>query len=159
MNVSNEEKTQLFGKFKNKKTRMCNNLFNPLGCPYGSECHYAHSREELIVTECAYGDDCIFMCDYNNSNKVCYFIHPKENMDEYYTRVTTVPKEELIEDFKEPIKLNIKDKCVSCSENDVENIIKNGDSNNWNIDCKHVFMLVHKLMERGDKEINLKISY
>jgi len=147
-------------KFKNKKTRMCNNLFSSSGCVYGSDCHYAHSRDELVVTDCAYGCDCIYIKagDVNNNfEKICYFIHPTETLDSYYERITTTNLDPVV--YEPPVSIDLSNSIVSCKEEEVCKIISDNDTTNWNIKVTNAFLLMHKLLERGDTEINFKITY
>ena len=78
-----------------KKTLMCNSIMNGKVCKYGNRCNFAHSINELNVTPCFYGYNCRNIYTdfsyndkkYNNrNNKVCYHIHPHEDIFAYYDR-------------------------------------------------------------------------
>ena len=62
------------------KTRMCNSVLNKQQCRHGVNCRFAHNRNELVISNCFFKDD----CKYFNT---CVHKHPKETTDSYYTRV------------------------------------------------------------------------
>lgn len=60
-------------------------------CPRGTNCKYAHDVDELIVRDCIYNDNCIYITKlgafYENVNKrVCKYKHPGETDKNFYTR-------------------------------------------------------------------------
>ncbi len=62
-----------------KKTKMCNKPnCNKIGC------NYAHSKSELQVRKCLFGNECIYK---NSSNKMCKYLHPDETMEMYNKRL------------------------------------------------------------------------
>lgn len=79
----------------NHKTRMCQNIIRLGTCQFGTNCHYAHTYEELRIMDCAYGCSCIFVkyedgnCinDEEDRTKICYFRHPSETDDSYHCRI------------------------------------------------------------------------
>lgn len=84
----------------NQKTRMCKNASKPVGCPFGVNCHYAHSLDELRIMDCAYNGECVFI-EYNEdgicknkkcdgSQKLCFFRHPGETDNNYHLRIGNI---------------------------------------------------------------------
>ena len=79
----------------NHKTRMCQNILRSGTCQFDSNCHYAHTYDELRIMDCAYGNSCIFVrydndsCvnDEDDRNKICYFRHPGETVHSYHVRI------------------------------------------------------------------------
>ena len=103
---------------KHNKTRLCKNINN---CPYGDMCHYAHSIDEIVMIECAYKNECIFIsekssgCCNSNVHKTCFFKHPCETVQEYHKRVGNI-KEESDKTLKiEPTFINLSDKKIDNS--------------------------------------------
>lgn len=79
-----------------KKTLMCNSIMSGKTCKYGNRCNFAHNTNELNVTPCFYGHNCRnIYTDFSYSNnkkyrnkndKICYHIHPFEDIFSYYDR-------------------------------------------------------------------------
>ncbi len=79
-------------KVSAKCTKMCRVVLQNTKCEI-LECQYAHSLEELIVSDCGYGDTCIHVKrdgdEYKNidpKNKVCMRIHPDETIENVVKR-------------------------------------------------------------------------
>lgn len=76
-----------------QKTQLCRSVKMKTTCPHGTSCRYAHSINELVVRDCAFGEKCnlIIMKDAKYLNvsreKVCNFKHPKETKLNYFGRV------------------------------------------------------------------------
>ena len=85
----------------NQKTRLCKNWSKLIGCPFGANCHYAHSVDELRIMDCAYARECVFVsytdtgeCVNTTSGctvKLCYFRHPGEDDIKYHERLGNIP--------------------------------------------------------------------
>jgi hypothetical protein len=79
-------------------TRMCRSLEDGVECPHGSECRFAHSQNQLRLTDCVFKDECRFVkCNasgiYFNTKprpgvprKVCRHLHPDETRENYMNR-------------------------------------------------------------------------
>ena len=79
-------------------TRMCRSLEDGVECPHGSDCRFAHSQNQLRLTECVFKDECRFVkCNasgiYFNTKprpgvprKVCRHLHPDETRENYMNR-------------------------------------------------------------------------
>lgn len=74
-------------------SKMCDSFFLGVACnkPEG-ECTYAHNKEQLIVRDCMFNDECKHMLlggDVYTSNGsiVCMFKHPEETFENYNDRV------------------------------------------------------------------------
>ncbi len=66
------------------KTKMCNKKnCNKVNC------NYAHSKSELRIRKCLFGDDCIYK---HSKNKMCKFIHPDETVESYNNRISCCEK-------------------------------------------------------------------
>ena len=77
---------------KLKKTKMCKS-FGKTECKYKNSCKFAHSMEELNISECFFGMDCRLVkflddgiCE-NKGSKFCSHKHPSETVENYYTRI------------------------------------------------------------------------
>lgn len=72
------------------KTKMCS-LGN--NCTRGSNCRFAHSEDELSISECVFGDECRFIYKDGNKiiniskTKICNHKHPGEDKDSFYKRI------------------------------------------------------------------------
>jgi len=75
-----------------KQTQMCKSTLSRRKCNY-KECNYAHSLKELVVNSCRFKDRCNFVIKNNrlyknkDAKRVCNYIHPHEEMNDYYIRV------------------------------------------------------------------------
>ena len=63
------------------KTKPCKSKAMTGECSYGDKCMFAHSKDELNVIYCNYGDDC--------GNEMCIFYHDLYGMDDYIKRWTS----------------------------------------------------------------------
>lgn len=74
------------------KTKMCS-----LGdqCTRGNNCRFAHSEDELNISECVFGDQCRFIFKDNSNiinvskTKICRHKHPGEDKESFYKRIQT----------------------------------------------------------------------
>jgi hypothetical protein len=72
------------------KTRMCS--FGK-DCRRGKNCRFAHSKEELNVSTCAFGNCCKFVnrtsrgFENVSKTKICMHKHPDEHINNFYFRV------------------------------------------------------------------------
>lgn len=62
------------------KTKMCTKK----NCDM-INCNYAHSKSELRVPQCVFGNECLYV---HSKNKMCSFIHPFENKKQYCERIS-----------------------------------------------------------------------
>ena len=77
------------------KTQICRSILTGGKCTYGDVCCYAHNKEELVTRPCTFGDTCMHIqfdedADKyinNNTGKICAFVHPGEDMDNFFNRV------------------------------------------------------------------------
>ena len=53
---------------ENNKTKMCDSVSKGISCRHGFKCRFAHSKKELVLRKCRYGDKC-----YNINT--CEFAH------------------------------------------------------------------------------------
>jgi hypothetical protein len=165
----------------NVKTRLCKNLSN---CMFGESCHYAHAVSQIVIVDCAYGDNCIFIENDESGNyvntdidKICFFKHPSESDDDYHFRVgNTKPP---IKHVKEsvvvnPIKLNIEDGDVTSwvtvghknskrsrnkptvSKNSFMNLHDDGPIH---VSADKVIETIEDVLERGVIKVELHIYY
>ncbi len=114
------------------KTRLCLSVKKGVKCPHGKDkCKFAHSKEELRVVSCLFGDRCSYVCKknsyiesdqtfilYNNKSsenndiglfnsrrnvsRICYYIHPKESKKNYIKRTGSVVNEEVENIIEKP---------------------------------------------------------
>ena len=96
--ISQNERTKGFDILKDKKkiettlekTKLCTYGDN---CKRGQKCRFAHSKEELIVSNCVFGKSCRFVKQEQNGfsniskTKICLHKHPEESMNNFYERV------------------------------------------------------------------------
>lgn len=73
-----------------KKTRMCIHK----NCKKGSNCAFAHSKNELVLINCVFGDSCKFVKQDGNKfiniskTKICYHRHQGESLANLYNRIS-----------------------------------------------------------------------
>lgn len=96
--IPQNERTQGFEILKDKKkiertlekTKLCTYGEN---CKRGSKCRFAHTKDELIVSNCVFGNSCRFIKKEQNiisnisKTKICQHKHPDESMDNFYERI------------------------------------------------------------------------
>jgi hypothetical protein len=81
------------------KTKMCKSIEEGRKCTNGENCRFAHRIDQLSIKECIFKDRCTFVrCNdtergifYTNNNikqKLCQFLHPRETIENYLTRMT-----------------------------------------------------------------------
>ena len=63
------------------KTTMCKSVKKGVPCRHGKKCRFAHSRAELTIRDCRFGEHCRF-------KDTCHFRHKGETDEAYYQRVT-----------------------------------------------------------------------
>jgi hypothetical protein len=74
------------------KTRLCWSVQKGVPCPHGAgNCHFAHTKDELRMAPCLFGDRCRFVRwrrdEYcNNSDRKCQYLHPEESRENYMKR-------------------------------------------------------------------------
>jgi hypothetical protein len=102
----NQERTRAFNILSDKKnldkkltkTKMCNSIINGTECKHGINCRFAHSRDELCMSDCLFGDRCKFVKIYDGKiinsacHKTCMHIHPMETKDQYCSRIGLIEK-------------------------------------------------------------------
>ena len=98
---SMDQRTRAFDKLSNKtelsqslyKTRMCFSVASGDKCPHGETCRFAHSKSELVLAKCFFGDRCQFVRNgrngkwYNCGGKKCKHIHPDESRENFMNRM------------------------------------------------------------------------
>jgi len=101
----NQRRTEAFNNLATQDranvsfTRLCNSLQNGVVCPHGKNCKFAHSQEQLRVTDCVFGADCRFVTRREGTNlyfnnkprpgtvqKICHHLHPDETRETYMKR-------------------------------------------------------------------------
>ena len=93
------------------KTRLCWSVQKGVPCPHGAgNCHFAHTKDELRMAPCLFGDRCRFVrwrgseyCNNSSSDRKCHYVHPEESRENYMKR-TGLDKIEL----KVPDKVKTK---------------------------------------------------
>ena len=76
------------------KTKMCRSVSSTDPCKYGSKCQFAHSKKELVIQQCRFGNNCRFVCfnhltseiDNAHNSNICKFIHENETKSQYFNR-------------------------------------------------------------------------
>jgi hypothetical protein len=113
-----------------KYTKVCKSIFDKNICKHGDKCCFAHYPNQLIIKDCGYGSNCIHIYSENNKlknrniNKICEFIHPQEDKDEYFTRIGL---KEFYEETKNKIyNINIEIKKDNYSDDILSKLINNG---------------------------------
>ena len=101
----NQRRTEAFNNLATQDranvsfTRLCNSLQNGVPCPHGNNCQFAHSQEQLRITDCVFGADCRFVTRREGTNlyfnnkprpgtvqKICHHLHPGETRETYMKR-------------------------------------------------------------------------
>ena len=95
-NKENNERTNGFIILKDK-TKIEKKLFKTKLCSYaneckrGEKCRFAHSKDELVITNCVFGNSCKFIKKEDDKfrniskTKICPYKHPGEN--NYHERI------------------------------------------------------------------------
>lgn len=69
------------------KVKLCKFL---QGCKFKSTCKFAHAEDELVLSDCQFGNRCRFVKQvdgsYVNNNGKCLFLHPRETKVMYVNR-------------------------------------------------------------------------
>lgn len=98
-NINNRSKGFEILKDKNKidtslsKTKMCSYGND---CPRGKNCRFAHSKDELKISSCVFGDSCKFIKYTENGienickTKICLHKHPKETEQDFINRTNNI---------------------------------------------------------------------
>jgi hypothetical protein len=73
------------------KTRMCSSIDKNEECQHGEHCSFAHSLDELKISNCLFEQRCRFVrmsngALVNNGEKVCYHKHPHETKETFMSR-------------------------------------------------------------------------
>ena len=73
------------------KTRMCTTVDKNENCRHGENCRFAHSLDELKISNCLFEQRCRFVRMSNGElinygEKVCSHKHPHETKDTFFTR-------------------------------------------------------------------------
>lgn len=113
----------LIGKLL-QKTRLCHSVKSNIKCPHGNFCRFAHTKEELTIGDCFYGESCMFVNKqdsvYSNSrDNLCNRLHPNEKREDYCIRTgltkRAAPTEaEMVETFAELLDPAVAKKFSSC---------------------------------------------
>jgi hypothetical protein len=100
MSTMSAKRIEAFAALANKaamdrkllRTNMCKSVANNTPCPHGEKCRFAHSLDELNVSDCVFGDECRFIAfRCNNSSKTCKTCrhkHPQESREEFFERIS-----------------------------------------------------------------------
>jgi len=106
---------------QNIKTEMCKS-FKKYNCKYRN-CRFAHSIEELTVSNCMYGVKCkavntdskrkIYRND-SKKDKVCFKLHPDENLENFYVRTGLKNPEKVTEE-----EMNVTEDMILKFEDEV----------------------------------------
>lgn len=72
-------------------TRMCISVSTGKPCRHGTNCRFAHSKKELKIAPCFFGDRCKFVCMKNGKyvnmkDKNCTNLHPNESENDFHIR-------------------------------------------------------------------------
>ncbi len=99
-NKNINERTNGFDILKDKN-KIEKKLYKTKLCTYGSECkrgekcRFAHSKDELIINNCVFGNSCKFIKNEDgifkniSKTKICLHKHPGENINNFYERIST----------------------------------------------------------------------
>ena len=75
------------------KTRMCNSLHTNEPCQHEDKCRFAHSLDELKISDCLFGQRCRFvrmsngeLINTDNTTKVCTHKHQHESTESFMRR-------------------------------------------------------------------------
>ena len=75
------------------KSRMCKSVDTKEQCQHGDNCRFAHSLDELNISDCLFGQRCHFvkmsngeLIDVDKTKKVCTHKHPHENRESFMRR-------------------------------------------------------------------------
>jgi hypothetical protein len=118
------------------RTKICNSTENGYPCPYKDKCRFAHSIDELVITECLFGNDCRYVYKNNfkwwnkEGKKVCFHRHPYEIDNDYFIR-TGAKKQEEVSFKMEEKKSNVTNITISNIDdlkNKISDAIRQGSS-------------------------------
>jgi len=149
------------------KTRLCDCFFvadHP--CINKNTCNNAHSLDELILTDCAYGKTCVFVCyknpGYSNqeeSHKICYFIHPEENKQDYYERVWNISNlvhvQKSNKEFNHPMVLDMTSEVKK--KMSWEKVTTNSKTKKESVQVGQIENYVSDILRNKSEFVNIKI--
>lgn len=100
MNAYNDIQDNEKNSHNMRFTQLCRSVKMNKPCRYGSKCNFAHTREQLSVPSCFFGECCRFVSRdadgfYTNTQqygKKCSFIHPGETKEDCLSRIEGRPK-------------------------------------------------------------------
>lgn len=105
------------------RTKLCNSVTGdqPRKCSYGHRCRFAHTVDELTVSECFFGEDCDYVIYsrekgrfFNKKGKTCMHQHPEETREDYFDRCgIELPKVQPLPAAEEPKPLGWKNELPS----------------------------------------------
>lgn len=169
----------------NRKTRLCRNIES---CKFGTNCHYAHTAQELSLIPCSYGCECIFISKYTDQpgkyenniekNKMCFFTHPEETKYNYIERLYNREKSTKVKRVINPIQLDISDETITdvkcenvsnfynnTSDETITDVKSENVSNFYNnipefyTTVEDVSNVVNKIINQKVKVFTIRISY
>ena len=157
---------------KVKKSQMCNSVKDGIisKCPHGKSCRFAHTLEELTPVMCQHAKLCKFVqftggCYCNIGDKICFYQHVDEKIEDYLIRVGLkkrgpVTEDEMQDAFDEFLKpvIEVEKKPVYVkNKNKIKNTQKSPIKIISNKDTKFISKNLEKLKIEKRNEINIKI--
>ena len=94
------------------KTKMCKSVITGTKCKHGEKCRFAHSIDELSISQCLFADNCRYVQKKNNKYfnipqlRCCNHQHPGERDIDFYKR-TGIEKPPSPPSFSSPVNLAI----------------------------------------------------
>ena len=74
-----------------KSGNLCKSILSGGVCTYGNRCKNAHYEDEWCIQDCHYGEKCNRVkgkkCKNVDPKNVCFYIHPQEDLDMFYSRL------------------------------------------------------------------------
>lgn len=92
-----------------KSGNLCKTILSGEVCTYGNRCKNAHYEDEWYIQNCHYGERCNRVkgkrCKNVDPKNICFYIHPQEDLDMFYSRLNLDKKKITRPSYEEINKL------------------------------------------------------
>ena len=92
-----------------KSGNLCKTILSGEVCTYGNRCKNAHYEDEWCIQNCHYGERCNRVkgkrCKNVDPKNICFYIHPQEDLDMFYSRLNLDKKKITRPSYEEINKL------------------------------------------------------
>ena len=141
--MSSQKRTLAFNIMANTKnrenlyyTKLCKSVKLKSICHHGDKCKFAHSIEQLCISNCVFGENCRFVIKRDGifinkiKTKICNHIHPEETQENYYNRINNIsPLIYPVQILKKNTNETILKVTLSSAVEDIQKSMEDGNTN------------------------------